>query len=57
MDNVILVNNTGADIRNFDTTIISAIKNNTSLPEEIADLFNLEIISVNGKPRGILTAA
>ena len=57
MDNVILVNNTGADIRNFDTAIISAIKNNTSLPEEIADLFNLEIISVNGKPRGILTAA
>ena len=54
---VILVNNTGSDIRDFESYIIDAIRNNTALPDEISDLFNLAIIEVNGKVRGILTAA
>ena len=56
-DNVILVNNSGSDIRDFEVVIINAIKSGEGLPEELADLFTLDVIEANGKARGILNAA
>ena len=55
--NIILVNNTCANITEFTNIFISAIINNTSLPEEIADLFTLKIITVEDGVRGILDFA
>lgn len=57
MKHVIFANNTNADIRDFDNIIIDCVKNNKSLPEELADLFTLDIIEVDGLPRGILNFA
>lgn len=54
---IMLVNNTGADVEMFKSAIFDAIKNDSPLPEEIADLFTLEIIYVNGQKRGILEFA
>jgi hypothetical protein len=54
---VILVNNTCADISNFTNIFINAIITNSDLPEEIADLFSLEIINVEDGIRGILNFA
>lgn len=54
---VILVNNTGADIRGFDDAIISAIRGGVSLHEELADTFDLKIIQVEDGFRGILNWA
>lgn len=54
---VILVNNTNADIRCFESAIIRSIRNRQPLPAEIRDLFSLEIVKVNGKRRGILRKA
>lgn len=55
--NVILVNNTGCDIRDFDAEIIAAVRNGGRLPEELADLFTLTIIEVDDGIRGILNPA
>ncbi len=52
-----LVNNTNCDIRIFDRVILDCIDNNTPLPEELADLFVLQIVVVDGRNRGILTMA
>lgn len=54
-----LVNNTDADLRDMglDELIIEGIRNGSGLPEDVADLFHLEIIEVEGKARGILTWA
>ena len=53
-----LVNNTSCDLRMFSAAIIAGVKDGSGLPEELADLFTLEIISNDdGTPRGILRAA
>lgn len=57
MKNVILVNNTGCNIKDFDSVLINCVKNNKPLPEELADLFTLEVITVDNEYRGILNAA
>lgn len=56
-NHVILVNNTGCDIRDFDAEIIAAVRNGGTLPEELADLFDLKVIIVDGEVRGILNPA
>ena len=55
--NITLVNNTSCNISMFDAEIINAVKTGCGLPEELADLFTLTIITVDGLPRGILNAA
>jgi hypothetical protein len=55
--NVILVNNTGADLSKFENEFISAVRNGGNLPEELADLFTLNIITVEDGLRGILDFA
>lgn len=57
MKHVIFTNNTGSDVRQFDKIIIDCVKNDKPLPEEIADIFTLDIIEVDGLPRGILRFA
>ena len=57
MTNIVLVNNTGCNITMFDAEIINAVKTGGGLPEELADIFTLTIITVNGNVRGILNAA
>lgn len=54
---IILVNNTSSDIRLIEAAIIEAIKAGQPLPEDLADMFSLEVITVDGKPRGILNFA
>lgn len=54
---VILVNNTMSDIRIFEKVIIQCVRENKPLPEELEDIFNLKIIQIDGKPRGILNWA
>ena len=58
-NNIMLVNNTGLDLTGlgFDKVIIEVIRERAELPEEIADLFVLEIIEVDGQTRGILNMA
>ena len=55
--NIILVNNTNSDISAFDKIFINAIKTNSPLPDEIADLFDLKIIDAEDGVRGILNFA
>jgi hypothetical protein len=55
--NTVLVNNTCADVSKFDSIFIACVTENKSLPEELADLFTLEVITVNGSARGILNFA
>ena len=58
MSRIDLANNTGCDIRVFEAQIISAVCNGDGIPEELADLFALEITTNgDGTPRGILTLA
>jgi hypothetical protein len=54
---IILVNNTCADISMFDAVLIDCVKEGKALPECIADLLTLNIITVDGKPRGIVDFA
>jgi hypothetical protein len=57
MKKVILVNNTRSDIRDFDTVFIECVRNNKPLPEELADLFTLEVVEIDGERRGTIRAA
>ncbi len=54
---VAYVNRTGADIRFLDHMILHAVKTGTELPEDIADIFTLEIIEVEDGIRGLLDFA
>ena len=56
--NVILLNKTGADTRFFEAEIYAAVRGDGVLPEEIADLFDLEIVTrPDGSRYGVLTFA
>jgi len=50
----ILVNNTGADLREFDAIFIASVKNGGNLPADLADLFTLTIVEVEDGIRGII---
>lgn len=53
-----LVNNTGVDIRGaVETAVWEAARSGSSLPEEIADLFTLDVREVDGELRAFLDAA
>ncbi len=54
---IILVNNTCADISMFDAVLINCVNENKALPECIADLLTLSIITVDGQSRGIINFA
>jgi len=59
-ENFVLVNNTGADIRDFDAAIIAHVNDRVDLPEAIADLFEVEILegyNADGSNRGIVNWA
>ena len=51
---IVLVNNTGADLREFDEHLVAVIREGKPLPEEIADLLDVRVIRVDGKLRGII---
>jgi hypothetical protein len=52
---ICLFNKTGEDISMFRPIIMDCIKNlSTDLPEEIADIFSLNIITVDDGIRGVL---
>ena len=55
--NIILVNNTGSDLRMFDAVLIECVKSGNPLPCELADLLNLNVITVDDAPRGVITWA
>ena len=38
-----IVNNTNADIREFDAVILAAANNGGSMPEELSDIFTLTL--------------
>jgi hypothetical protein len=52
-----LVNNTNADVRDYEDAIIQRVREGKPLPDELEDIFNLKIIQVNGENRGILNWA
>lgn len=52
--NIMVVNNTGRDLRMFEPAIKDSIANNKPLPEEIADLFTLTVVKAGDKIRGII---
>lgn len=54
---ITLVNNTNADISLFDAVLKTCVNENAPLPIELADLFNLVVVTVDGLPRGILSFA
>lgn len=54
---IMLVNNTGADIRIVEPAILEAIATGTALPDDLSDLFTLEVITIAGQVRGILNFA
>lgn len=54
--NIKLVNNTGSDIRMFDAELLQAVETGV-LPEELQDVFILQVIEVEGEKRGILNFA
>jgi len=56
-NSVVFVNNSLSDVSAFYPVLLDCINNGKSLPEELSDLFVLKIIRIDGKPRGILTAA
>lgn len=54
----LLVNNTGSDIRGeIEAAVWDAARSGSALPEEIADLFTLTVVEVDGEIRAILDAA
>lgn len=55
--NIILVNNTGENLRMFDAVLIDCVRNDKPLPEELADLIRLDIVIVGGERRGVINAA
>lgn len=48
------VDNVQGATRGFHAQIMDAIRNGTELPEEIRDLFDIEIIAVHDGLRGIV---
>ncbi len=56
--NIAYVNNTSMDIRPFHQEVMASLKDTCSLPEEIADFFELSVVAnPDGSPRYILNAA
>jgi hypothetical protein len=54
--NIMLVNNTGTDIRGMvENAVMDAVRNEQPLPEELADIFNLEVRMVDGSRRAFLS--
>lgn len=50
-----LVNSTCSDIRGFvEEEVFKCITNRTALPEELADIFQLELFEKDGVPCGTL---
>ena len=57
MENIIYVNNTGKDVSMFHSVFVDCVKNAKALPEDLADVFSLKIVNVNGADRGIVEFA
>ncbi len=56
--NFLYVNNTGCDICVYHTEIAASLKATGSLPEELADIFTVSVLSnPDGSPRYIINAA
>ena len=57
--NYLYVNNTGADLSSFHAEIAASLKANGALPEELADVFTVEVACLNedGSPRYVINAA
>lgn len=58
--NITLVNNTGADIRDFEAALIAHVNEGVALPEAIADLLTVKILeayNADGSNRGIVNWA
>lgn len=57
---IIYVNNTGVDLRPYEGQIIASLKKDGTLPEELADLFVVQVapmVNPDGSPRYVLKAA
>ena len=54
---VILANNTNADLRDFDAALIAHVRHDEPLPEEIADLIEVTIYEAEDGRRGIINWA
>lgn len=52
-----ICNNTKSDIRLFDSALVECVKNGLPLPDDLSDIFSLEVIEVNGEKRGIVNWA
>lgn len=51
---IIYVNNTGTDLREFHNEIVDAIKNGGTLPEALSDLLSLSLVNVADGIRGVV---
>lgn len=50
----ILVNNTGEDFGEFAEYFVACVRDGAELPEELADLFTVDVIEVADGMRGIV---
>ncbi len=57
MANIIYANNTGKDLSMFHSVFVDCVKNAKALPEDLADIFSLKIVKVDGADRGIVEFA
>lgn len=60
--NFLWANNTGCDLRAFDSEITASLKATGALPEELADIFTATLVNAadgnpDGSPRYIINAA
>lgn len=56
MTNIMLINNTGVDIRGMvEDAVMTAARQGEPLPEELSDIFLLEVRDVDGSPRAFLS--
>jgi len=55
MDKIaVLVNNTREDLRDFYPAIKQALESTGKMPDELADLFSVQLRMVNGELRAII---
>lgn len=54
MGNLVLVNNTGCDIRMHESEIRASIEADGRLPDELSDIFTLSLVRIGDETRAVL---
>lgn len=54
MGNLVLVNNTGCDIRMYESEMRASIDADGRLPDELSDIFTLSLVRIGDETRAVL---